>query len=55
MLFIGTILRQLLAYVGLHGTYVVLATIVASALIGTFIKQRFNIGNDKSSRRNRRE
>jgi len=54
MLFIGTILRQLLAYVGLHGTYV-LATIVASALIGTFIKQRFNIGNDKSSRRNRRE
>jgi hypothetical protein len=55
MFFIGTILRQLLGYVGLHGTFIVLATIAASAIIGTYIKQKFNIGNDRNSRRNRRE
>ncbi len=49
---IGTALRIALGYIGLHGTYVVLATIFASSIIGMYLKQRFNLGGRDRRERN---
>jgi hypothetical protein len=49
--FIGTILRYALGYIGLHGTYVVLATIAISATVGMYLKQKFNLGGEERRRR----
>ena len=55
--FIGTILRYILGTIGIHGTYVVIATIAISCLIGQYLRSNNLLGQSerKEGRRRRRQ